>query len=245
MRKKNFILFILALIVILMLVSAVSCNDKEENEVVDNTDRTLEDEVTNEKADNEENGGDIVYTYKVTFKIMVRDAYFADVGERNLIYDGKTVCPVQEGIFDAAVEVGSEGFDKNKLATDRANCNFVITEARDSITESEDTGMLIYTVIETEDGKVEDGFMDLGGKVVWHSDGETRVSGSALLINGNVVIADAKGDFNLTYIPIGAKFSVRYEGYKSVDIAHNELPYHIITEGVDVYTFRLVPDGAQ
>ena len=232
------IVLMLVVVISVSLVVAVGCEKEEAPDTTDNNIHGGE----NNPADNVDADGDkTTYTYTVTFNVTVRDAYFAEVGSRNLLYAGNIVCPVEDGVFEASVEVGDEGFDKTKLSTDRSGCTFVITETRDSVTEYEDFNKIIYTIIEVEDGKACDGFIDLGGKVVLHSDGETRVSGATLYIDGNVAIADARGDFNLNFIPVGAEFSAKYPGYETVDVAQNKLEYYLVAEDVYVYTFRLQP----
>lgn len=90
-----------------------------------------------------------------------------------------------------------------------------------------------------------DNFYKVGGKVVYHYDGETPFVGAKLFVDGNLVkIIQEDGNFDLDYVIKDSVITVEYDGYCFVDINGNAFSKTIDSD-VEGLTFRGVISSEQ
>lgn len=147
-----------------------------------------------------------------------------------------------EGAFNLQVELASDDFSLSRLSFE---CEGYVFNCR-----VEHSGMNFYRLkvkanVEGCKESWADNFYKIGGKVVYHYDGETPLVGAKLFVDGNLVkIIEADGNFDLEDVIKGSVISVSFDGYKFVDITNN--PFSSVTIESDVFglTFRGVESNA-
>lgn len=178
----------------------------------------------------------------VRVQLFVRDAFCKNISEGKLFYDGNEVGNLSAGVFCADINVGNAEFDAKKLSTGVENATYIVQSRNDSLCSFEGGENYPVVLIVVKQGDAPNGFTDIGGKVVLHSDGETRLNNASILINGTKVLTCANGNYNINYVPVGANLSAELDGYGFVDIAANPEDYQTVSDVKTVYTFRAVAE---
>jgi hypothetical protein len=178
-------------------------------------------------------------TNKYTFTGEISTIYYENLANVEIKYDDKVLGKSDaDGKFNVSIDVTN----KQELEMMRFSFNldgyvFAIVKV-----DHYDFSSRVIVKANYDDAPASwaDEFYSVGGKVVYHYDGETRVPGAKVYVDGHLVKVIAEdGNFDLAYVVKNSVITVEYEGYKFVDITGNLLEA-TITEDTFGLTFRAV-----
>jgi hypothetical protein len=178
-------------------------------------------------------------TNKYTFTGEISTIYYENLANVEIKYDDKVLGKSDaDGKFNVSIDVTN----KQELEMMRFSFNldgyvFAIVKV-----DHYDFSSRVIVKANSDDAPAlwADEFFTVGGKVVYHYDGETRVPGAKVYVDGHLVKVIAEdGNFDLAYVVKNSVITVEYEGYKFVDITGNLLEA-TITEDTFGLTFRAV-----
>lgn len=204
------------LLVVVMASLLVSCNDDKGNQ--DNND----------------------FTQKYTFSGEISTIYYENLANVEIKYDGEVLGKTDsDGKFNVLIDItdreSSLEFMRLKFALEGYVFAVVKVDSYDYSTH-----FIVKANSDKAPASWADEFYSVGGKVVYHYDGETRVPGAKVYVDGHLVKVIAEdGNFDLAYVVKNSVITVEYEGYKFVDITGN-LMTATITEDTFGLTFRAV-----
>lgn len=178
-------------------------------------------------------------TNKYTFTGEISTIYYENLANVEIKYDDEVLGKSDaDGKFNVSIDV------TNKQELEMMRLSFNLDGYVFAIVKADNYDFSSHVIVKANyDGAPAswaDKFYSVGGKVVYHYDGETRVPGAKVYVDGHLVKVIAEdGNFDLAYVVKNSVITVEYEGYKFVDITGNLLEA-TITEDTFGLTFRAV-----
>ncbi|MGM9968975.1 MAG: hypothetical protein ACI35S_01095 [Anaeroplasma sp.] len=174
---------------------------------------------------------------------IVSTIYYQNLENVKLIYENNYIGETNvNGVFNVNIEFEDlSSFSLSKLKFELDGYVFAIAKSEKNNNYCK---LIVKANFDECKPSWADVFYSVGGKVVYHYDGETPLVGAKILIDGIVVkVIDEDGNFDLEYVVKGSKITVEYDGYKFVDITGSVLNV-IIDSNTYGLTFRAVEKNA-
>lgn len=170
------------------------------------------------------------------FETVIIDMNHEKFNGVDIFYDGNKITTTDEEGYAQFIIDTHLAFNMSLVEYKKTGYQFHILET----TYNDDVPKyFIMGMLDTEPANWFDYLYEVSGKIVLHSDGETRILNSKLIVNDKRIIeVDESGNFDILYIYKGFTIKPQHDEYNFVDINNKTMESFIIKEKIEGLTFR-------